>query len=231
VARMQRSGDSGMTIGLCVATWFQPEWARCVQSWNCPALLIPRMSILPAYQKGLEMLSTDIIGYVHDDVLCEEEGWQERVRAEFEDQWVMLVGFAGGIGHGHERMYEVPFTPASMGRIGFCSNLRDAEVHGERFTGSKEGVILDGLAVFVRRESLLEIGGWPIDTPVSYFMYLEWLCCMARRHGQRIRIVGVACQHLGGRSTGLNPNLNPDFDAEHRYLYTNFRDVLPGRLR
>lgn len=219
-----------MKIDLCSATWFQPEMPRCIASWNRPVLLIPRMSILPAYQKALEMTSGDVIGYVHDDLICRDPEWEARVLREFESPDVAVVGFAGGKGHGHAAMYQVPFTPSSMGRVGFCSNLVNWHVHGAHLTDAKDGAVLDGIALFIRRSFLEGIGGWPLNTPVSYFMYTEWLCCMARRHGRRIRIVGVACEHLGGKSTGLNPDLNPDFQGEHRWLYEEFRDVLPWRV-
>lgn len=188
------------------------------------------MPILPAYQHALERTYGDVIGYVHDDLICHDPLWETRVRTEFKSPDVSIVGFAGGTGHGHAMMYKLPFTPSSMGRVGFCSNLRNAEIHGARFAGEQDGLILDGMALFIRRRFLEEIGGWPVNTPISYFMYTEWLCCMARRHKQRIRIVGVDCEHLGGKSTGLNPNLNPDFVGEHRWIYEEFRDVLPGRL-
>lgn len=221
-----------MTIVLAVATWRQPEWLRCVTSWNCPYVLAENMDIVPAYQKMFESLhDADVIGYVHDDLVCLEYGWQERVLAEFEDPHVALVGFAGAPGQGHPLMYQVPYHHASMGRVGFRSNMANAEIHGQRFSGSCNAAVLDGLAIFVRRNFLRDIGGWPTGTPVSYFMYAEWLCCMARRHGKKIRVAGVACDHLGGRSTGLNPNLNPDFEAEHRYIYEEFRDVLPARVQ
>jgi hypothetical protein len=209
-----------MSMTLIFATWFQPEWARCVASWNHPALLVPKMGIVPAYQKAFEQCSSDILGYLHDDLVCEESGWKERVLREFDDPAVSVVGFAGAPGFCHPGMKA--FHPQAMGRIGFRSNLSNAEVHGARFSGSCEVTVLDGLALFVRHAALREIGGWPVGIPIDYFMYAEWLCCAVRRKGYRVRMVGVSCNHLGGRTTGYNPNLNPDWRTEHEAIWEEF---------
>ncbi len=221
-----------MNLLLAIATWRQPEWERCVRSWNHPYLLIERKGILPAYQEAFEELQGyDTIAFFHDDLVCHEPQWLQRVEAEFRDPQVALVGFAGAPGHGHPRMYDQPYHHSSMGRVGFRSNFLNAEQHGARDRGACDVTVLDGVALIVRRRVLEEAGGWPLGTPISYFMYAEWLCCTVRRLGYRIRYVGVSCEHLGGRSTGLNPDLNPDFEGEHRYLYSEFRDVLPGEVK
>lgn len=219
-----------MRLQLAVASWFQPRWHECLKSWNHSFILVPRMGILAAYQRALELTSADIIGYVHDDVIVNEDFWEDRVLEEFAAfPDCVLVGFGGGYGYGAERMYDSPFQVAAMGRVGFRSNMRNAEVHGARFTGSCNAACLDGFAFFVRRDFLESIGGWPKEK-VSYFMYMEWLSFMALRRKKGIRIVGVACEHIGGASTGMNPDLNPDFIGEHEFIWNEFKDVLPCRV-
>lgn len=218
-----------MNLSLVVATWFQPEWARCIESWNHPVQLVPRMSIVPAYQVGLESLTSDVLGYIHDDLLCLEPAWKERILAEFVDPDVAIVGVAGGYGYGASAMYERTYHHRALGRIGFRSNMVNWERHGGHIEGAANAVILDGMALFVRREFLVDIGGWP-KPPVSYFMYTEALCFEALRRKRKIRLVGIKVDHLGGKSTGLNPDLNPDFEGEHRFIYDTYRDVLPARV-
>lgn len=214
-----------MNLALVSATWFQPEWSRCVASWNHPILVVPHRNILDAYQWAYENCHADILGYVHDDLICEEMDWRERVLAEFENPAVGVVGFAGAPGFCHPSMKT--FDPHAMGRIGFRSNLEDAEVHGRRDAGTSNAVVLDGLALFIRRAALDAIGGWPLGRGVGYFMYAEWLCCATRRAGYGIRVVGVRVNHLGGRSTGLNPNLKVDWEEEHKALWNEFS---PGHI-
>jgi len=189
------------------------------------------MGIIEAYQLGYDSLyNSSVIGYVHDDLICHEDGWQERVLEEFTDPYVAIVGFFGATGHGQPHMYQQPFHIPNMVRIDARSNLINAEQHGRRLTGSMNAAVLDGMALFVRNTFLTEIQGWIHPSPISYFMYTEWLCCMARRMGRKIRVVGVSVEHLGGRSSGVNPNLNLDYEAEHRYVYEEFRDVLPSKV-
>lgn len=231
-----------LTAEYIIATLEWPGWRECVETWHqtasqrWPEIVIKHQDILLAYQQGLHEsnesneASADILFTLHDDLRILEPDWDRRVLAEFADPAVALVGFAGATGHCHPQMYSHPYHHSSMGRVGFRSNLVNAEQHGARFAGCCNAVVLDGMAFFVRRRVLNEIGGWPLSTPISYYMYMEWLSCMVRRHGYRIRLVGVTVDHLDHRSTGLNPNLHPDFEAEHRFIFDNFRDVLPAAV-
>ena len=217
-----------MGMMLVIATLKWDGWKKCLDSWNYPTQIFTGMEIMEAYQKAYENLAAwEILGYVHDDTVCLEDGWAKRVMKEFEDPQVGLVGFGGALGHGDPEMYKKPYVLSQLGRREFMSNMREAEVHGTRFTGSRDVSVLDGFALFVRRSMLEKAGGWPQGTPIGYLCYDYWISCMARRLGYRTRLVGVACDHLGGRSTGLNPKLQVDFEGAHRYIYDEFKDVLP----
>jgi Glycosyltransferase like family len=239
---------NSLTLELIIATWNQPEWERCVASWQRDAIppksqIISKQGILDAYQVGYDHCHAALLAYLHDDLLCLDRYWLSRVLAEFDaDPTVAIVGFAGAPGYGHPAMYSQPYHHSSLGRVGFASNMVNAEQHGGRFTGSRDVVVLDGMALIVRRSFLDELGGWewrrprpdrPADSPdapFDYFLYAEALCFHALRRGLRVRQVGIAVDHLSGRSTGLNPNLCPDFEGEHRRLWDEFRDVLPARV-
>lgn len=194
--------------------------------------------MMKAYQyafEGNQMELTkgcDILAYLHDDTIINDPGWVAKVLREFEDPTVGLVGFGGATRHGDPFMYKKPYEYQQLARAGFASNMRDAENHGERFTGAKDVAVLDGFALIVRRAVLEESGGWPMDTPIGYICYDYWLCCMARRLGYRIRLVGVACDHLGGQTfvklgIGQDPKHWKQYLDSHRYIYDEFKDVLP----
>jgi hypothetical protein len=185
------------------------------------------MRVVDAYQQIYQDSKEGVIGYLHDDLVCDEIDWDYRVMHEFLDPEVGLVGFGGATRHGSPDLYVKPFEISQLARGNFMSNMKDAEVHGERFRGERDVAVLDGMALFVRRELLDNIGGWPVNTPCDYFMYSEAICCQARRLGYRIRLVGVAVDHLGGKSTGLNKDFHPDYEGEHRWLAEEFKDVLP----
>lgn len=221
---------------MAVATRYWDGWNRCVGSWMDTArsepyyYVVGNEDVLPAYQEALVKNKRPIIGHVHDDVMIYESGWDARVLEEFNDPGVGVVGFAGAIGHGHPDLYAVPYHLPNLARQTFLSNLRDAEKHGQRFVGSRDVAILDGLALFVRRPILEKAGGWPIDKPIGYWLYAEWLCCEARRQGYRIRLVGVDCEHLGGKSSAHIAK-SPTYEEAHWYLYDTNRDVLPYRVK
>jgi hypothetical protein len=112
------------------------------------------------------------------------------------------------------------------------SNMVDAENHGSRVTDDRDVAVLDGFALIIRREFLDAIGGWPLWTPVDYIGYDYYITLMARRHGLKVRLCGVACEHLGGRTfvkmkVGEREDHWSKYLAAHEYIYNEFRDVLP----
>jgi GT2 family glycosyltransferase len=223
-------------LAMCIATRYWHGWGSCVNSWmqhaNSPHLyyVVGDKDVLPAYQEAYEKIYKPVLGMIHDDVMIYEDSWDTRVLEEFHDPGVGVVGFAGAIGHGASDLYVGHYHLPKLARQNFLSNMRDAEVHGSRFKSSRDVAILDGLSLFVRRPILEEVGGWPVNKPVGYWLYAEWLCCEARRQGYRIRVVGVDCEHLGGKSSGyIAPT--PTYEEAHWYLYDTNRDVLPYRVK
>jgi hypothetical protein len=218
-----------MVYGIATREW--ADWQTCAASWvqtasaEYPAYIVKNKSVLEAFQEIYENTTEPIIASPHDDLMIYERGWDLRILKEFEDPTVGLVGVAGGLGHGLPQMYKEPFHIPNLIRRDFISNMRDAEKHGHRFTGETDVAVLDGLALFVRRSVLSKWGGWPVGKTVSYFMYSEALCCEVRRQGLRIRLVGIDCLHLGGKSSGVA--LPHSYEEEHRYFYETNRDVMP----
>ena len=225
-------------IGFAIATREWEGWRKCVDSWSQTCTYgwgpydgygVRNNGVLEAYQWAFEKSHEPILAFIHDDVMIHEHEWDRRVLKEFEDPAVGLVGFGGALGHGTPDLYEVPYHLPNLARQHFMSNMRNAETHGARLTGECDVAVLDGFALFVRRSILEKAGGWPVDKPYGYWMYSEWLCCEARRQGYRIRLVGVDCEHLGGKSSGHIPTW-PSYEEAHRYFYDNNKDVMPYRV-
>jgi len=215
-----------------IATHRWPGWEKCVESWKHtatsphPSCTVYNEPVLEALQSVFTGSTEEVIAYIHDDVVISEHGWDVRVLKEFEDPTVGLVGFGGALRHGSPEMYRVRYAFTQLGRSKFLSNMREAEIHGERFKGERDVAVLDGFAMFVRRSILEKAGGWPLNTGINYFCYDMWLSCEVRRQGYRIRLVGVECDHLSGKTAGMI-QLKDSHASAHRWLYDHSRDVLP----
>ncbi len=218
----------------CVVSWAEHSPRNGIESrwgWKFMENDLTGQGLLESYQTAFEESTADILGYCHDDVMMMEDYWDRRVLKEFEDPTVGMVGFGGAKRHGSPGIYQVPYHLTQVGRGSFMSNMRAAETHGARFTGECDVAVLDGFTLFVRRKILEAAGGWPLGGAIGYIAYDYWLSCVVREQGYRIRLVGVACDHLGGKSTGLDPNLKVDFDAAHREIYDRFRNCLPFEVK
>ncbi len=200
-----------------------------------------RLGPVGAMQAGYRIsdADADILAFIHDDVIIHEQDWDVRVLREFEDPTVGVVGFGGATGLGTPGIYQIPYRLQQLARIAYASNVDDAEAHGRRFDGVRDVAVLDGFSLIVRRELLDKAGGWPTDKLI-FHMYDAWLCLTAARLGYRIRLVGVKCKHLGGRTSTQAPynewllekhgKTDNDVHREaHEWIYEEFRDVLPLR--
>lgn len=222
-----------ITMVHSLATRHWEGWGKCVHSWyetaysTRPAYMVYNRPLLEAYNRVLHNTHSDIIAYIHDDVMIYEKDWDLRVLRQFDDPTIGMVGFGGARGHGDPRMYQIPYELVQLARRGFMSNMRTAELHGARFAGERDVAVFDGFALFVRRPILEKAGGWPNSdqTGIGYWVYDYWISCEVRRQGFRNRLVGVDCDHLGGKSPSIRSNEN--IAAAHEWLYENYRDVLP----
>lgn len=188
--------------------------------------------VVGAYEKLYRLSTADVLMYVHNDVYVYEKGWDERLMREFDDPAVGLVGWGGALRHGDPNIYKTPYRLQQLGRSGYISNVKDAEVHGERFTGSREVAVLDGFVLAIRRTLLDKINGWQvlIDGKIDFIAYDYVMCGLAHRQGYKIKMVGVESHHLGGvTSTKMNVDRQAEYDYAHQWCYGNMRDVLPWR--
>lgn len=234
--------SSSPQLVVVAATMRWDGWERCIQTWRDQLLATGddvdflivdnteiRRSITESYSKSVYFLDKaphpySIIGFLHDDLEIHEQGWNARVLKAFEDPKVGMVCFAGAPHHGADELYTSPYDLGRLIRIGFRSNMVNAEAHGARTTEEQDVTVCDGFAFFVRRE-IVEKWNWP----GGYFMYTEWLCCQVRRLGFRIRLVPVLCNHIGGRTSSF-AGVRDDGAAAHREFWEGNRDVMPGRL-
>lgn len=180
-----------------------------------------------------------IIAYFHDDVLVQQADWHKVVEDAFlANPKLGLAGFHGAKWLGQPHIYKAPYELIQLARGGCISNMRDAEAHGLRETTHQRVACVDGFSMLCRRSFLDQIGGWtwfPKDLP--HHIYDTSLACMAARHGWETWLLAIPCHHLGGR-TATRVDFTADFgrsegeihSAGHKWMYEEFRDVLPLRV-
>lgn len=241
VATMNRPGEAVCEMSVThpdVATWFDHAFNKSlhVQYWFNDR---ENLGVVGAYQKLYEMVDADVLLYLHDDVICREQDWDLRLMAEFiSDPEVAVVGFGGALWHGLPELYKVPYQLQQLQRGEYRSNVDDAEVHGERFTGSCNVAVLDGFALAVRRSFLDRIGGFAkISAGCNFFNYDYALCALARRYKQKVRMIGIRCHHRGGQTsvssdTSVKQYVNQEaYDRSHLWFYKRFADVMPAKVQ
>jgi hypothetical protein len=171
-----------------------------------------------------------IIACFHDDFEILEPGWDAKVRMYFSRNTSMgLAGFGGAIGLGAEDMYRKPYDPMSLARIGFRSNLVDAEVHGVRSLLVEPVACLDGFSQIGRREfwqglwsptkRAVEARKQPPTLPsvaeppweqlerlgIVHHLYDSLLGAIAARNGWETWYIPLRSQHHGGRTAVGDP--------------------------
>lgn len=181
--------------------------------------------------------------FIHDDVTIHERGWDERVRRVFlMDPRCGFVGFGGATAYGDPDIYKKPYALHHLNRQDFWSNMDAAERHGKRTTEARQIVYADSLALVMSEKFLNEIGGWS-RFPFIHHGVGEFISCMARRHGYTAWLVPVSIRH-GESGWGAGARENPVYKdlasqhggddavhgAVHRFLYDEFRDVLPMQV-
>src|SRR3990172_4405077 len=193
-------------------------------------ILVPEyLGTVPAFRLGVDyclenLLDADIIASLHDDVEILQSDWVAQVERHFARHPACgLLGFGGAIGLGASDMYEKPYDPMSLARIGFRSNLVDAEVHGIRSLLPERVACLDGFSQIGRRDFWEGWGynrhqadghadpqyrPWTIleSLGLRHHIYDGGLGCLAARYGWETWYLPMRCRHLGGQTAVGDPD-------------------------
>lgn len=222
-----------------------------------PAIL----GVVPAFALGVEKAleeGAEIIACFHDDLLMEQDGWDDTVVNLFKAcPRAGLCGFGGAKGLGSDDLYKAPYDPMQLARQGFRSNMRHAEAHGIRSEVAEPVACLDGFSQIGRADFWrgCSVGTAPIEHQapntnlftklqcwgIIHHFYDGMLGAFAKRHGYLVWYLPVQCHHFGGqtavgdaRYTEWAQHQDPKGDGgfwerAHTLGYEQFRDVLPIR--
>ncbi len=200
----------------------------------------PNIGVVPALHALWERhKEEDALIYIHSDVSIHDSNWMERICLELMDPKVAIVGFGGATAIGVPDIFKIPYRIEQLVRIGYASNQKDWATHGEHETGERKVAVIDGFFMACKGSFLREVGGWNwIES--NFHTYDLAACLEAYRRGWEVRTVGVSCEHHGG-GTSTSPayaewceehatTMEAEHQNPHRWLYQNFRDLLPFRV-
>ena len=192
------------------------------------------------YAALLEASDADVLVYLHDDVTVHDSNWLNRITHLFNNSECVCVGFGGATQLGHDDLYKVGYRLPYMARQGYVSNQTDWQTHGGLEKGDKRVAVVDAFCMAVRTSFLAGVGGWPIKHLTHHCLDL-WLACEAARAGKQVWMAGVSCTHHGGGSSTKpayqrakwlqGGSLESDHRLPHRWLYDEYRDVLPIKVK
>ena len=218
------------------------------------------LGTVPAFKAGvdyaLEHTDADVVACLHADLEIHDPQWQQKVLDRFDRQpAVGLLGFGGAIGLGDSDIYQKPYAPVQLARIGFRSNLVDAEVHGVRSLLPERVACLDGFSQIGRRDFWQGIHRpetrpgreqrpWEVLTEigVTHHCYDSLLGCIAARYGWETWYLPIRVRHWGGQTAvgdqgyqrwaaqQIEGGDHGFWEQAHKAGYEAFRDVLPLRV-
>ena len=197
------------------------------------------VGVTEAYHR-IYLAQREILCYLHTDVTIHERGWDRRLAQEFSDPKVAIVGMGGALGIGTPDLYRKPYRIEQLARQQYFSNQSDWQIHGQREEDSRDVAVVDGFCMAIRRSFLDQIGGWKWF-PFAFHMYDVAMCLQAIRHGWKVRMVGVNVTHHGGGASTTpeykrwceehGTTLEREHYEPHRWVYDQFGDCLPWRVR
>jgi GT2 family glycosyltransferase len=188
-----------------------------------------------AYNQAWRAAKGDFIAILHNDLLIYEDGWDIKVRKYCNDN-IGIIGFGGATGIGTDDIYRSSYRVDQLIRIGFMSNMVNAEAHGKRMTTEWEPiVVLDGYILILNRKFLEVNNGFSDD--FGFWMYDNNICLESIKAGYKNIVVNVSCEHKdGGRGNSAiyDKDNNPPSEAfplAHIRFYERWRSFLPVRVR
>lgn len=235
-------------ISIVVPTW---SMSRALTYWGEyeDAHIVYRMGCVEGMANGAERCKGEILAFFHDDIEIHDHDWATTVSEFFSTHpRCGMVGFGGAYGLGLNTLYKKAYDYHQLARVGFVSNMTDAEVHGERVTTPQRVAVLDGFAQIIRREAYEQVGGWlsVLKLGITFHMYDIAMACLMRRprphcptpNGWEVWMLPISVTHHGGRTS-----TTPEYDQwlkkkgvmgdsevhqkAHVVVYKEFKDVLP----
>lgn len=161
------------------------------------------IGVLPVFERALEYCKGDIIMFIHSDVLVHGKDWPIRIKSAFrDDKKLGLLGFFGakGIGADGGRAWSISNMQGSEWGKCDCHDIA-AWHHGELIEGVHPAVVLDGLAMIFRSETLYGlISRTDAFAPwrAPHHFYDKILSLKTIKLGYHVSVIDIEFDHWSG---------------------------------
>lgn len=198
---------------------------------------------------------TEIVAFLHCDLLVREKDWDKRVLAAFDEHENMaLLGFVGsyiidelgGRGWGTTLNFlgaDYPKLPAKL-------NIATQSIeHGLKFKGLTPAAVLDHCSLVFRLSVFKDLPPQRGNYGIGHF-YDRGLCCEVHHIGMSVAVLGISVDHLCGGIAdgwanalelykewllehGVTPGENPDHDVyflSEQMFFSKWKPYIPFRV-
>lgn len=168
------------------------------------------IGVYPTFKQGMEMTKGDIVVFLHSDLVIWENGWDLRVRKEFENrQRLGLVGFVGsdeidpngGRGGGTMSNFKGRVLEGGLNGYPVTWQGSPASAHGKTIMDYQRGAVVDGCVMIISREAWNEIG-YREDFPPHHF-YDRLISTQMLEKGFEVGVLGIEFDHISGKTVNV----------------------------
>jgi glycosyltransferase involved in cell wall biosynthesis len=183
------------------------------------------VGVLPTFKQGLALSQSEVICFIHNDVLLQEKDWNEKVSGIFEAVPDLgLAGLFGAVGVG-ENGGRIRSMSKMLGvDWGKCECHEVAwQHHSEYLDGIHPATILDGVGMFFSRKALQSLveSDMFADWRAPHHFYDRIMPLKLIDKGFKIATIGTGFDHWSGATANSSQTYNDTAKAwlENRGSY------------
>jgi glycosyltransferase involved in cell wall biosynthesis len=168
------------------------------------------LGVIQSFRQGARAASSDIVCFIHSDVLLQEKQWEKKIEHYFDnDPRLGLAGLLGGDGvffNGGREHVVSNMQGLEWGKCD-CHDVV-ANHHGVQMTEISPAIVLDGVGLFFRKECLINImtKTTALDPKVRapHHWYDRNLTLNAAALGWHTAVIGIGFDHWSGATANTS---------------------------
>ena len=175
--------------------------------------------VLATFKQGLELSTGDVICFIHNDVLIQEQGWDIKVSDVFASVHDLgLAGLFGAVGVGNNGG-RIRSQSKMLGLEWGACECHDVawKHHSEYLDGLSPATILDGVGMFFSRKALTDLTYTDMfdDWRAPHHFYDRTIPLKLIDRGYKIATIGIGFDHFSGQTANSSTTY---FDTGKKWL-------------